>query len=160
MWSHGEMELKYHLLTSVLDGGKRTHSRPGHVTPGGSRGYGLNKRLCTPQRWFRPFGNNMKLFPLLRIKTLFFGIPFHYTNWATPAPSLCRNVFSDSRLYTLLYILQTTQLYNKSIVKSHMFRLKSHRQAKLRTMKFFTMWLCAFGIPDGSQCVLWFVPCI
>ena len=38
-----------------------------------------------------------------------------------------------------------------------MFRLKNHRQAKLRTMKFFPTWLCAFGIPDGSQCVLWFV---
>ena len=38
-----------------------------------------------------------------------------------------------------------------------MFRLKNHRQAKRRTMKFFTIWLCAFGIPDGSQCVLWFV---
>ena len=26
-------------------------------------------------------------------------------------------------------------------------------------MKFFTVWLCAFGIPDGLQCVLWFLPC-
>jgi len=37
--------------------------------------------------------------------------------------------------------------------------VESHRQAKLRTMKFFTMWLCTFGIPDGSQSVLSFVPC-
>jgi len=27
-----------------------------------------------------------------------------------------------------------------------MFRLQSHRQTKLRTMKFFTVWLGAFGI--------------
>ena len=27
-------------------------------------------------------------------------------------------------------------------------------------MKFFTMWLCGFGTPDGSQCVLWFVLCM
>jgi len=39
------------------------------------------------------------------------------------------------------------------------FDLKSHPQAKLRTMKFFTVWLRAFGIPDGLQFVLWFVSC-
>ena len=46
-----------------------------------------------------------------------------------------------------IYIFQSTQLHNKSIGYSDMFRLKSHRQAKLRAMKFCTMWLCAFGIP-------------
>ena len=25
-------------------------------------------------------------------------------------------------------------------------------------MKFFKMWPCEFRIPDGSQCVLWYVP--
>jgi len=35
-----------------------------------------------------------------------------------------------------------------------MFRLKSHRQAKVGTMKFFTVWLRAFGIPDDLQFVL------
>jgi hypothetical protein len=39
----------------------------------------MNRRLCGPQRWTRPFGRNIKLFPLLRIKTLFSRIPVHYT---------------------------------------------------------------------------------
>jgi len=39
------------------------------------------------------------------------------------------------------------------------FDLKSHHQAKLRTMKFFTVWLRAFGIPDGLQFLVWFVSC-
>jgi len=42
----------------------------------------------------------------------------------------------------------------KAKFKATGFDLKSHRQAKLRTMKFFTMWLCVFGVLDGSQCVL------
>jgi len=38
-----------------------------------------------------------------------------------------------------------------------MFRLKSHRQAKLRTMKFFTMWLRAFGMPDDSAICFYYI---
>ena len=38
-----------------------------------------------------------------------------------------------------------------------MFRLKSHRQAKLRTMKFFTMWLHAFGTHVNKVNIV--VPC-
>jgi uncharacterized membrane protein len=34
-----------------------------------------------------------------------------------------------------------------------MFRLLSHLQAYLRTVKLITICLCTFGIPDGSQCV-------
>jgi len=39
------------------------------------------------------------------------------------------------------------------------FDLKSHPQAKLRTMKFFTVWLRAFGIPDGLKILLCLVSC-
>ena len=45
-------------------------------------------------------------------------------------------------IFILLYTFQSTQLY---------FDLKRHRQAKLRTTKFFAMWLWAFGILDGSN---------
>jgi len=34
------------------------------------------------------------------------------------------------------------------------FDLKNHPQAKLRTMKFVTVWLRAFGIQDGLQFLL------
>jgi len=33
----------------------------------------------------------------------------------------------------------------KAYVKATCFNLKSHRQAKLRTMKFFKVCMCAFG---------------
>jgi len=36
----------------------------------------------------------------------------------------------------------------KSWFKAACFDLKIHRQSKLRTRKFFTMWLCAFVIPE------------
>jgi len=60
-----------------------------------------------------------------------------------------------SYIHFIIYIYFSQHTYIiKAYVKATCFDLKSHRQVKLRTMKFFTMWLCAFGIPDGSQCVL------
>jgi len=44
-------------------------------------------------------------------------------------------------------------IYNykiKSQVKASCCDLKCHRQAKLRTMKFFRVWLCAIVIPEPS----------
>jgi len=62
-------------------------------------------------------------------------------------------------IYSLYYIYFSQHNYIiKAYIKATCFDLKSHRRAKLRTMKFFTMWLYPFGISDGSQCVLWFVP--
>ena len=56
-------------------------------------------------------------------------------------------------IYSLYYIYFSQHNYIiKAQVKVTCFDLKSHRQAKLRTVKFFTMWLCASGISDGSQC--------
>ena len=55
--------------------------------------------------------------------------------------------------FTDIYFSQYNYLI-KAHVKATCFDLKSNRQAKLRTMEFFTMWLCAFGIPDGSQSML------
>jgi len=50
----------------------------------------------------------------------------------------------------------------KAWVKANVtcFDLKSHHHAKLRTMKFFRVWLCAFGIQDGLQfcCDSYYVP--
>jgi len=58
-------------------------------------------------------------------------------------------------IYSLYYIYFSQHKYIiKAKVKATCLNLKGHRQANLRTMKFFTVWLCAFGIPDGSQCVL------
>jgi hypothetical protein len=58
-------------------------------------------------------------------------------------------------VYSIYYIyFSQHNCIIKAYVKATCFDLKIHRQAKLRSMKFFTMWLCAFGTPDGSQCVL------
>ena len=63
-------------------------------------------------------------------------------------------------IHFMIYIYFSQHNYIiKAQVKATCFDLKCHRQAKLRTMKFFTMWLCPFGIPSGSQCVLRFVRC-
>ena len=69
---------------------------------------------------------------------------------------LFNTIFSNTlSIYSLYYIYFSQHNYiTIAWVKATCFGLKSHRQAKLRTIKFFTMWLCAFGIPDGSQCVL------
>ena len=56
-------------------------------------------------------------------------------------------------IHYIIYIYFSQQNYIiKAKVKATCFNLKSHRQAKLRTMKFFTVWLSTFGIPDSSQC--------
>ena len=62
--------------------------------------------------------------------------------------------------YLLLYYIYSSQ-HNyliKAQVKATCFGLKIHRQVKLRTMKFFKIWPRAFGIADGSQFMLWFLP--
>jgi len=59
----------------------------------------------------------------------------------------------------LIYINVHFRQHNckiKASVKANAtcFDLKIHPRAKLRTMKFFTVWLRAFGIPDGLQFLL------
>jgi len=82
----------------------------------------------------------------------------HFANHITSPPPPKANEFRSG--VTLLYIYFSQHNYTiKAQVTATCFGLKIHPQAKLRTLKFFTVWLCAFGIPDCSQCVLWFVPC-
>jgi len=51
-----------------------------------------------------------------------------------------------------IYFRQHNYIIKASVkANATCFDLKSHPQAKLRTMKFFTVWLCAFGTPDGLQ---------
>ena len=63
-------------------------------------------------------------------------------------------------IYIYIYFRQHSYVI-KAWVRANTtcFDLKSHPQFKLRTMKFFTVWLLAFGIPDGLQFLLWFVSC-
>ena len=64
----------------------------------------------------------------------------------------------QDRQYTHFINIYFRQHYYiiKALVKANAtcFDLKSHPQAKLKTMKFFTVWLRAFGIPDGLQFLL------
>jgi hypothetical protein len=57
-------------------------------------------------------------------------------------------------IYSLINIHFRQHSYiTKAWIKANAtcFDLKCHHQAKLRDMKFFTVWLRAFGIPDGLQ---------
>jgi hypothetical protein len=102
------------------------------------------------------------------------SIPPHPTSWRSSlilfshlrlglANSLFPSVFPTKILYTAHTFksnsTQSTAHYDnmgnkkrtdytiKAQITATCFDLQSHRQAKLRTMKFFTMWLCVFGIP-------------
>jgi len=87
----------------------------------------------------------------------------HYTGcmWGNKETNIGLSfILTKSSLCVLILYIHFIDIYFsqhnciiKTEVKATCFDLKSHRQAKLRTMKFFTIWLCAFGIPDGSQCV-------
>jgi len=60
--------------------------------------------------------------------------------------------FINIYIYIYIYFRQRNYII-KAWVKANAtcFDLKSHPQDKVRTMKFFTVWLRAFGIPDGLQ---------
>jgi len=121
---------------------------------------------CNNSAWWQLFGRNS----VCRERSKFddrtsvsWNLDLLDTPWMHVFISDYMSVQSEYRnvIYSLYYIYFSQHSYIiKAYVKATCFDLKSHRQVKLRTMKFFTMWLCVFGIPDGSQCVLWFVPCI
>jgi len=68
----------------------------------------------------------------------------------------------SSHCLLILYIhfINTYFRQHSRIIKARVkanatcFSLKSHPRAKLRAMKFFTVWLRAFGIPDALQVLL------
>jgi hypothetical protein len=91
MGTYGGVKIYLHVfLTSALDGGEWSASRPGRFTPGGkSLRYPLERRLDGPQSWSERYGDERNLLTLPGIK------PW---SLAHPARSLVTTLADISRL--------------------------------------------------------------